>query len=78
MPSGRPPASTVSTSILAPVFERRRHAVEHRLHDRRHARHDDDVAELEAGRREIGLSTSSAPCGMRAMRRRASFRSSGL
>ena len=33
---------------------------------------------LKPGAREIGLSTRSAPCGMRAMRSRASFRSSGL
>ena len=36
------------------------------------------LSSLKPGALEIGFSMRSAPSGMRAMRRRASFRSSGL
>jgi hypothetical protein len=45
--------------------------IEHRLHDRGHARHHDYIADPEA-RRPVNL-VEDAPLGIRVRRRRASF-----
>ena len=47
--------------------------MEHRLHDRGHARHHDYIADPEAGAPDILLRMRSAPLGMHVLRRRASF-----
>ena len=49
----------------------RRHVVEHHLHDVGHAGEHDHVASMNPGAIEMAFAMSSAPCGMRAMRRRA-------
>jgi hypothetical protein len=48
-------------------LELRRHFIEHRLHDRGHARHHDYMGDLKAQAPLI------VPLGMRVRRRRASF-----
>src|SRR5262245_47346702 len=54
-------------------LELRRHLIEHRLHDRGHARHYDYIADPEPGAPDTLLRIKSAPLGIRVMRRRAPF-----
>src|SRR5262245_45564307 len=54
-------------------LELRRHLIEHRLHDRRHARHHDYIADPEAGRPRHLVENEISPLGMRVMRRRVSL-----
>ena len=57
-----------ATTIIAPPRSALRRVVEHRLHDARHAGHDDDVADAEARRLgdgvldELGAVRECAPC----------------
>ena len=51
----RSPARTVSDSMLHAGPQRRRDDVEHRLHDRGHAGHDMDIADVEARRLRDGI-----------------------